>query len=93
MSDDLIQRLRDMAQCKHDDLSAADEAADWIEHQRTKIDALSAQKNRLREHIACALFVYEEGVKMDEDIVRMAGRLRRAKREFSPAKGGNDNGK
>jgi hypothetical protein len=30
MSDDLVKRLRDLAQAKHDDLSIGDEAADRI---------------------------------------------------------------
>jgi|GEM_PF-4785454 len=41
MSDDLVKRLRDLAQAKHDDLSIGDEAADRIAELEKALRPLS----------------------------------------------------
>jgi len=44
MSKELIEQLRDLANCRHDDLSIGYEAADRIEQ-------LETERDQLREHV------------------------------------------
>lgn len=43
---DIVERLRAMARCKHDDLSVADEAAAEITRLRVEVEALEASEQK-----------------------------------------------
>ena len=46
---DIVEKLRDLAACKHDDLSIAAEAADKIEWLLAEVERLKRSRDRYRK--------------------------------------------
>ena len=70
MSDDLVKRLQDMVDFKHDDMDVAREAIEEIARLRGKVDAVYSERNRLAAALArmalAAGFSAGKGVDPDE---------------------------
>ena len=68
MSKELIEQLRDLANCRHDDLSIGYEAADRIEQLETERDQLREQVKMLREVLEGASYCLDGYYGYDAEI-------------------------
>lgn len=62
MSDDLVKRLRELAQAKHDDLSIGDEAADRIAELEARADRNAAGYARVDAEARRAEFLHKQKI-------------------------------
>lgn len=88
MSDDLVKRLRDLAQAKHDDLSIGDEAADRIAELEVRADRNAAGYARVDAKARRAEFLHKQKIAaMQKRIAELEAALHKINNKDSYSRG------